>query len=108
MENRHSRIGIASFVLSLVAGISMLLLVAVAGIMKFRNPSGSPEGKIIIGVVAIALLFLDFLAAALGIATVCQKEQKKLFGVLGLSFSLLLIIGLVGLIVFGLIAGKYH
>ena len=108
MENGHSRIGIASFVLSLVAGISMLLLFAVAGIMKLRNPNGSPEGNIIIGVVALALVFLDLLAAALGIATVCQKEQKRLFGILGLSFALLVIIGTGGLVVLGLIASRSH
>jgi hypothetical protein len=108
MDNKHSGIGIASFVLSLVVGISMLLLFAVAGIMNIRNPGGSQESKVIIGLVGILLMFLDIVAAALGIATLCQKEKKKLFGVLGLSFSLLVIMLSGGLIVLGLFASKYR
>jgi hypothetical protein len=106
MENKHSRLGITSFVLSVVTGISMLLLFTVAGILHMREPLGSQEQQMVIGAIAIALLFLDLIAAAFGIATLCQKEQKKLFGILGLSFSLLVIIVSGGLIILGIIASK--
>ena len=94
--------------MSLVAGISMFLLFAVVGIMNARHPGSSQESKMVIGMVAIFLAFLDIVAFAFGIATICQKEQKKLFGILGLTFSLLVILGTGGLITLGMIASRSH
>jgi len=49
------------------------------------------------------LLGADEVAAGLGIASVCQSARKRIFGILGLSFSALTLVGGVGLMILGLI-----
>ena len=107
IEKRYSGLGVASFVVSLVVAVSMLLLFIVAGVQHNGHPSGPYPGQTFLGLMAITLLFTDFASIGLGIAAVCQKEANKLFGILGIAFSALTILGTVGLVVLGLmISGK--
>ena len=106
MENKHSRFGIASFVLSLVVGFSLIVLVLATAIHRHRNPEVSRVFNMVLGTAMFGLFLGDLLAAALGIAAVCQKERQKVFGVLGLSFSLLIIMGTTILMIVGFIASR--
>jgi hypothetical protein len=102
MENKHSGLGIASFILSLIAGLSLFGTLVVTAIVQARNPEASQSFKAILGLTFIGLTLFDVLAVALGVAAVFQKQRKKIFGVLGLSFSSLIIIGMTAMIIFGL------
>ena len=104
MEEKHSRLGIASFALSLVVGFLILVLFVVAGVLAQRHGGGGQyPGAVAVGAGMILLVGLDFLAIGLGIAAVCQKERKRLFGVLGLIFSALTVFGSGALVAFGVL-----
>jgi hypothetical protein len=105
MEEKHSRLGIASFALSLVVGFLILVLFVVAGVLAQRHGTGSEQypGSVAVGAGMILLVGLDFLAIGLGIAAVCQKERKRLFGVLGLVFAALTVFGAGALIAVGVL-----
>jgi hypothetical protein len=104
MEQKHSGIGIASFITSVVASILLGLMVVIAGAMEIATPGGLDEktaAAMVLGLFIIALLVVDIVALGLGIAGLFQKDRKKLFAILGTTFSAATIIGILFLIVIG-------
>jgi len=102
---KHSGIGIASFAMSVGILIVTFVLVVVAGVMEASTPGGINEespAAIMLGLSIIGMVVLNIVAFGLGIGTIFQKDRKKLFGVLGMAFSALTIIGIISLIMFGL------
>jgi hypothetical protein len=90
VENKHSGLGISSFIISTAIGVLMFLLFIVAGIMETSTPGGIDEdstGAMLVGLFLIAFLILDLLAIGLGIAGLIQKDRKKMFSILGVVFS---------------------
>ena len=107
-EQKYSRIGIASFITSIVSGILMFLLIVIAGVVEVSTPGGIDEesvAAIMIGLCFFAFLFTSFVALGCGIAGVLQKERKKVFAILGTVFSALTIIVPISLMMLGLAAG---
>jgi hypothetical protein len=105
MDNKHSRLGIASFGISIIVGCLMLALFIVASVLNAGHIQHGEEypGQTMVGLVGIALLAADVIAVGLGIAALCQTGTRRLFGILGLTFSSVTIVGAVGLIIIGLI-----
>ncbi len=100
---KHSLLGIASFILSLVA----LLLVCVFFIFAYYLGSNanmaSIQGMSVIGWVFICGIGISTLAGiGLGIAAVVQKAQSKVFGILGIIFNALILLGFCVFIVFAM------
>ncbi|MEJ2497014.1 MAG: hypothetical protein P8Y43_05990 [Sulfurovaceae bacterium] len=84
MEQKHSGIGIASFVISIVAGILIFIVLAIAGSIEASTPGGIDENSteaVMIGLAIIGLLFLNVLSVGLGIGVLLQKERKKIFAI---------------------------
>ncbi len=103
LENKHSGIGIASFVTSIVCLISILVLFVTAGILvQNHNGPGMYPGQMLIGFLFIFLVFFELAAIGLGIATMFQKNCNKTFGIIGLALSILTILGALGLVLLGL------
>ncbi len=105
MEEKHSRLGIASFVISIAVGCAMLLLFIIGGILsagRFQHGQDYP-GQVLVGITAILLLAADIVAVGLGVAALLQPATKRIFGILGLTFSSLTVGGSVLLIVIGLL-----
>lgn len=102
VEIEHSRLGIASFTVSVVVGMRILAIFIVAGILAHRSPGKPYPGQTSVGLIALALLAADVVAAGLGIAGVCQSGVKKDFASLGTVFSVLTILGSIGVILIGL------
>jgi hypothetical protein len=104
MEEKHSVLGIASFSISIAVGCLMILLFVAAGVLNAGRIEHGREypGQAIVGLTAILLLAADVVAAGLGIATLCQANRKRLFGILGLVFSMGTVLGSVALIIVGL------
>ena len=91
MEKKHSGIGIASFIISVLTGISMLVLFVIAGVMENSTPGGINEESteaMVFGVFIFAALFACLLALGLGAAGLFQKDRKKTFAILGTVFSI--------------------
>lgn len=82
----HSGLGITSFVLSLVAlaGYTIYFIV-----VQFVDTA---EYSDLLMYLMFLMLFIALVGVGFGIAAVCQKDRKKLFGVLGLIFSIILFV----------------
>ena len=90
MEVKHSGVGIASFVTSIVAGALIFLLVIIAGVLEASTPGGMDEesiGAVLIGLFLFAFLGAELVALGLGIGGLIQKDRKKTFAILGVVFS---------------------
>ncbi|HSR63447.1 MAG TPA: hypothetical protein VLN56_08590 [Gammaproteobacteria bacterium] len=105
MEERpHSRLGIASFILSILLFIITFILLGIAGVMEASTPGGIDEtatNTIILGLAIIAVLFIDLVALVLGICGMVQKERKKIFAGLGSLLSGILLVGTILVIIIG-------
>lgn len=104
MEQKHSGIGIASFVISIVAGILIFIVLGIAGSLEASTPGGIDENSteaVMVGLAIIGLLFLNVLSVGLGIGGLLQKERKKIFAILGTVFSSFLILSVIGLMILG-------
>ncbi len=89
-QQKHSGIGIASFILSLVGPACFLLLVILAGVIEASAPGGMDENSTtagILGILLIAVLIVSIVSFFLGVGGLLQTDRKKLFAVLGLVFS---------------------
>lgn len=122
----HSRMGIASFVLALLATALMVIGIVVAvgiGGQLFggANPQGltpqdvqrtledSPGARGALAAAGIAFLagpLLYLLGLALGIAGVIQRRRRKLFAILGAVFNGLAVLAIVGLFVLAAIGAS--
>ena len=105
-ELKHSGVGIASFVLSLLSGIGLFVLFGVAGYMEAQSPGGMSEDDpttMLLGVALIAGGLGQFLAFILGAVGLFQPNRKKIFAILGTIFSLLAILAFGGLMVLGFV-----
>lgn len=99
MEQKHSGIGIASFVTSITVGILVFLTTVVSGIMVAS--AASEEFFTIVGLLILALLSVDVVALGLGIGGLCQKDRKKIFAILGTVFSSVTVVGTIFLAILG-------
>lgn len=102
---KHSGLGIASFVLAISVLVLTFVLVVIAGVMEASTPGGMDEESpelIVVGLAIIGMVVLNVVAFGLGIGGMFQKDRKKLYAVLGMSFATLTVIGTIALILFGL------
>src|SRR5262245_8892875 len=85
---KHSGLGVASFVLGLLAGLGIFILIVVAAVMEAKRPGALDNEKapetMLVGLMAIAALGGVVLGLILGIAGLVQRDRKKLFAILGL------------------------
>jgi len=97
---RHSKLGIISFVLSIIS-VFLVCLFLVFAYMLGNNNLATNNGTTAIGWVFICLIGLSNLTGiGLGIAALTQKVQNKIFGILGLVFNALILIGFCLFIIF--------
>lgn len=104
----HSGIGISSFILSLVSSVGLVATTTIAGVMENSTPGGVDEESaeaILLGLVMIGLALMLPVSAVLGLVSLFQSSRKKLFGILGLCFSLGMFILFVGLMIVGTMMG---
>ncbi|HZN68246.1 MAG TPA: DUF3824 domain-containing protein [Tepidisphaeraceae bacterium] len=108
-ERKHSGVGIASFVMSLLAGLGIFVLFAWAGYLQINDPAAveneDDPRMMALGFGFVVCIFLVLVGIGLGIGGVLQGDKKKLFGILGLTFNGLIVLVTVGLIVLGLAVG---
>ena len=103
-ERKHSWMGIASFITSIAVGLVIFILIVIAGVMEVSTPGGIDEesiGSMLLGLAIIAMVFLDLAALGLGVAGLVPKGRKKVFAILGTSFSSVTLIVIISLIIVG-------
>ena len=97
---RHSKLGIISFVLSIIS-VFLVCLFLVFAYMLGNNNLATNNSTTVIGWVFICLIGLsNLIGIGLGIAALTQKVQSKIFGILGLVFNALILIGFCLFIIF--------
>ena len=104
-QQKHSRLGIASFITSIVSGILIFLIIVIAGVMEASTPGGIDEkslGAMMVGLFLFAFMGADLVALGLGIGGLFQKEKKKIYAILGTVFSSVLLVPTIMLIMLGL------
>lgn len=107
-EKKHSGLGIASFITSIVSGLLIFLLIVVAGVMEASTPGGIDEesaGAVMVGLFLFAFLGAALVALGLGIGGLLQKERKKIFAILGTVFSAVSLVVTIFIMIIGLAMG---
>ena len=105
---RQSGLGIASFVVAIVGGVTVFVLIVIAGVMAASTSDGMDEESpqaILLGVGLLASVMINVFGILLGVAGLGQSDRVRTFAVLGLVLNLLVILGFVGLVVLGLSMG---
>ena len=101
MERVHSKVGIASFFISFLAGLVILAAFVSAGIFFSKYPESPYPGQTALGLTIIFALFADFGAVTLGVCSLFQKDRKRKFGILGLVISLVTVLIAIALLLLG-------
>lgn len=123
-ENKHSRMGIASFVIAIVSVVAIVVLFIVAGFLTaqlsqgvdFQNATpqelqqdlqNSPGfvGLALAGVGIFASLLVSLVGFVLGVAGMVQGRRKRLFAILGSVFNGLVLLAFILLFLLGLLVG---
>ena len=100
---KHSRLGVASFVISLVTFVVEVIVIVLAGVLEIEGQmSETSSAVVIVGMLIMLGMFANLVGVGLGIAAVVQKKAKKLFGILGLIFNSCLILLILGLMIIGI------
>ena len=108
MERKHSGFGIASFVISLLAGAGMLLGLLLAAGIEAAQPGALDEESLVTalaGLVFLGLMLAEAVAVLLGIGSLFQGDRKKIFGALGMGCASVTLFCLIALILLGLVMG---
>lgn len=116
----HTRMGIASVIIAVLATVVIVILVIVAGsvattLFQGQDPAAidpqtlenSPEATTlgIVGFGVFGSFLLYFVGLGLGVAGIFQSRKKRLFGILGAVSNGLVLLAVVLLIVLGLFIG---
>lgn len=107
MDQKHSGLGIASFAISILFGTLLFVLVGIAAYVEATTPGGMGETSgtaTMLGIGFLGLLAIGLVGVGLGIAGLFQPERRKLFSILGLSFSVVAMLAFSGLYVIGTMA----
>jgi len=97
---RHGRVGITSFVLSLVVLVTVVALFTVANVKSMRGTETWLSDEIV-GWLWVAMAVLALVSIVLGIVGALSKSSNRTFAILGVVISLATIAVSVALIVPG-------
>ncbi len=101
---KHSGLGIASFVISILMAILSIGIVALVTALTFTNPNISDESPqmVLLGLGIMGSLAMMMVAIGLGIAGLCTRNRKKIYAILGLTFATVNALGIIGLMIIGM------
>ena len=101
---KHSGLGIASFVISLVTGVGFCAFFVVAGVLAQQagdNFDQSPAA-VMVGLSFFALVGAACLGFVLGVAGLFQRNRFQVFAILGILFNIAIMVVFVGLLIIGM------
>ena len=101
----QSGLGIASLILSILAGAVMVVPLTLAILLLDPNLQEDDPRVMALGCALISGLLLAALAGLLGVIGLFQPDRGKTCAVLGLLFAAAEIVGLLGLIAIGMLVG---
>ncbi len=99
----HSGLGVASFLLGILASLGSIAVVVGAGILGSSGAiNGEPAAAMIVGFSMIVVVMTTAFAAGLAVGGLVQKEKSKVFAIIGLIINSLLIVSLFGMVLLGM------
>jgi len=105
---KHSRFGIAAFIMALGVGAFVFLMFVIAGVLSVRAggelDEKSPEAMFV-GLGILAGFALNLISLCLAIAGLCEKRRNKIFAILALVISLIIFVGVCGIFAVGMAMG---
>jgi hypothetical protein len=104
---RHSGLGIASFMISMVIIGLVLFLVFLAAILAIISPDLAELNSMLTRLLAAFLMIAslaNLVGLVLGIAGMKQIGRKKMYPILGLVFNLMFIAGMIVIMIIGRLA----
>ena len=93
---KHSGLGIASCITSIVSGVFTFLVMVILVLIKAYSPgiiNDSPVGALIPDLCLLTFLGALFIAFALGIAGLIQGGRKKIFAIIGILLAVAIAVG---------------
>ncbi len=97
----QSGLGIASFSISITAGVLIFILFIAAVVVEATTPAGvyGESGRgIIVGLLIMTLVFADIVALGLGLAGLAQRDRRRILAAWGTICWAVAVIGTVALI----------
>ena len=92
MESKASGLGIAAFVISLIALVVFCLGVLAATLVALDDPLAPDEAYVFAGVIMFMGCFLSLISGGLGWGACCKQGSEKTLPIIGLSFSGLILL----------------
>jgi len=105
-ELQHSGMGVAAFIISVVAGPALFAVFIFAGLLHMRGAGEQSPAVMLVGLLVMALCGAHAVGIGLAIAALCQAGRRKVFSVLGLVFNGIMLLGTVGLMILGVAMKK--
>ena len=103
---KASGLGITSFILGIVSGLSSILIIGYAGYLEISTAGDlSENAAMAIGFSMLLSLGCCFVGACLGVAAMFQTNRSKVFGAIGLAINVMIILGVIGLMILGMTLG---
>lgn len=105
VSHPQSGLGIASLILSLVAGLLVAVPLVVGVVLIAQNPNLAEDDPQILalGCSMLSGLAMAGVAAVLGVIGLFQPDRGKTCAIIGLIFASLQVVGIVGLLLIGLL-----
>jgi hypothetical protein len=101
---RHSGVGIASFVLGVLAGLTAFGLLAVGVTLAMGARGEIDDGTVMVASLGLGLMgaiALALVGLVLGIGGLAQANRRKVFAILGVCCNGVVLLGIAALIVLG-------
>jgi hypothetical protein len=101
----HSRLGIASLILSFFGVAALVGTIGVGTWLEITTPGGMAEDSpqaVLLGLGMLCAVFICLVGLSLGIAGVMQPDRKKISAVLGIVISVVALAGMMWLVLIGL------
>ena len=96
MDQKHTKLGVAAFLLSFTAALITFGLIAIVVIVRALDHNGNHDwhaAKVLLALCLFVLIAMNLVALALAVAGLAQAERKKVFAVLALVLAALQLAG---------------
>jgi len=102
----NSGLGIASMVIGIAVWVMEFAGIGFAAMLVGKYANRQSPAMIFAGLGIISGVVLALVGVGLGIAALCQRDRKKIGGILGLVFNGLMLLIVGGFMILGLIVRK--
>lgn len=105
---KHSGLGITTFVLGLIAPIGLIICFIIVGVAEANTYGGidsSSTFAIVTGLFMLLFMIMGLATIGIGIGAFVQKGYRKLLPIIGFTFSTVVLLMAVILMIIGANAG---